>query len=220
MNSFNSEFFFSLAQFSHRELFKEKSFVWDALKELDSYFEKQIIGKIEVELSASVHLMKKELISIGLGTIVEPGVYIQGPAIIGLNNIIRHGAYIRGGVITGEGCVIGHGTEVKRSIFLNRAQAAHFNYVGDSILGNDVNLGAGVKTANLRLDRQEVFIFYRGKKIKTGLKKFGVIMGDGAQIGCNSVTNPGALIGRGVCCHPCVSIKGFLSSQSLYTEES
>jgi NDP-sugar pyrophosphorylase family protein len=210
--------FFSLEAYFHRELFEGAAFVWDALHRLTAYLEEQELGKIEVKVPATAYLIKPELISIGAGTVIEPGAYIEGPVIIGPHNLIRHSAYIRGNVITGEKCVIGHATEVKHSILLNGVQAAHFNYVGDSILGNDVNLGAGVKLANYRLDHKDVSILLQGQKILTGLKKLGAIVGDGAQIGCNAVTNPGTLIGPKAFCYPCVNIKGIIPSRAIYRE--
>lgn len=202
--------FFILEHFAHAELFEGCAYVWEALERLSDYLKKQKLGKIEVEIPSSVHLVNPELISIGSGTVVEPGAYIQGPCIIGNNCQVRHGAYIRGDVIAGEACVIGHDTEIKHSILLDRANAAHFNYVGDSILGNGVNLGAGVKCANLKLDHSPVSVVVQGERYKTELKKLGAIIGDGAQLGCNSVTNPGTLIGRGAIVYPCVNVQGFV----------
>lgn len=211
--------FFSLEEFSHRALFEETQFPWEALVHLASYLQKQQLGKIEVKIPSTAHLINPELISIGPGTVIEPGAYIQGPVIIGPNCVVRHGAYIRGNVVTGQRCIIGHSTEVKHSILLDGAQAAHFNYVGDSILGNNVNLGAGVKLANFRLDHREISVVISGKKIKTQLKKLGAIIGDDTQIGCNSVTNPGTLIGQKAFCYPCISIMGFVPSNAIYREK-
>ncbi len=202
--------FFMLEHFAHPELFDRCSYVWEALERLSDYLKKQKLGKIEVDIPPSAHLVNPELISIGCGTVVEPGAYIQGPCIIGNNCQVRHGAYIRGDVIAGEACVIGHDTEMKHSILLDRVSAAHFNYVGDSILGNGVNLGAGVKCANLKLDHSPVTVIVRGKPYRTGLKKFGAIIGDGAKLGCNCVTNPGTLMGRGAISYPCVNLHGFI----------
>lgn len=156
-----------------------------------------------------------ENISIGKGTVLEPGVYIKGPCIIGENCTIRHGAYIRGNLITGNGCVIGHDTEIKNSVMLNHAQAAHFAYLGDSILGNRVNLGAGTKCANLKLDHKNIAVRFGERLIETGLKKFGAIIGDDSQTGCNSVTNPGTLFGKQVFCYPCLNVGGFVASKQL-----
>lgn len=207
--------FFLIDGYLHEELFENAAFVWEALHRLPLYLERQKLGKIEASLSKDVHLVNPQLISIGMGTVVEPGVYIQGPCIIGPNCTIRHGAYIRGNVVTGEGCLIGHDTEIKHAILLNRAMAPHFNYVGDSILGNDCNLGAGVKLANFRLDHEEVSVLFQGKKIGTGLKKFGAIVGDGVQLGCNVVANPGTLLGPKVFCYPCLNIGGVIPSMKV-----
>ncbi len=218
MQELSTNQFFSLEAYLHRELFEGATFVWEALHRLIPYLQEQELGKIEVKIPPTAHLINPELISIGEGTVIEPGAYIEGPVIIGPYNQIRHGAYIRGNVVTGERCIIGHSTEIKHSILLNGAHAAHFNYVGDSILGNNVNLGAGVKLANFRLDHKEVFVLLQGQKILTGLKKLGAIIGDEAQLGCNAVTNPGTLIGPKAFCYPCVNIKGIVPSRAIYKE--
>lgn len=206
--------FFSLEDFPYKELFEGTHYVWEALARLSSFLEKQQLGKIEGKVSESAHLVNPELISIGEGTVVEPGAFIRGPCIIGKNCEVRHGAYIRGNVIAGDDCVIGHATEIKRSILLNHVCAGHFNYVGDSILGNRVNLGAGVKCANLRLDHDTISIHFHGEKFQTHLSKFGAVIGDNAQLGCNCVTNPGTLIGKEAFCHPCINVCGVIPSFS------
>jgi NDP-sugar pyrophosphorylase family protein len=202
--------FFCLAEYSHISLFEGCEYPWQALEKLKNYFNSLKLGNIAVEVPISAYLVRSELISIGEGTVIEPGAYIEGPCIIGKNCIVRHGAYIRGDVVIGDSCVIGHDTEVKHAIFLNAACAAHFNYVGNSILGNNVNLGAGVKCANLRLDHQPVHVFIQNERINTGLHKLGAIIGDGAQIGCNCVINPGTILGRYSFCFPCLNIYGFI----------
>ena len=149
-----------------------------------------------------------ENIQIGKGTLIETGAMIKAPTIIGDCNEVRQGAYIRGDVISGKGCVVGHATEVKHSIFLNDAKAGHFNYIGDAILGNNTNLGAGTKIANLRFIKGNLFIRFDGKYIDTGRRKFGAILGDETQTGCNSVTNPGAIIGKGSFIMPNATVTG------------
>lgn len=201
------EDFFCLDEFPHKGLLKEKEPVWSPLYAILSFLEKAVF-KIEVEIPEGVFLRDKEKIGIGEGTILEPGVYIQGPALIGKNCKISHGAYLRGGVILGDGCVVGHSSEIKHSILLKGAHATHFTYVGDSILGSRVNLGAGVKCANLRLDRHEISLFANGIKYATGLKKMGAIIGDDSQIGCNCVINPGTLIRKGSFFRPLSDIRG------------
>lgn len=215
MQELSPENFFDLNSFKHRALFAGCQFVWDVLPKIKDYLANQALGNIEVGIPAGAHLFNTHLISIGKGTIIEPGAYIQGPCIIGENCVIRHGAYIRGDCLAGDNCVIGHTTELKNALLLNNAQAAHFAYVGDSVLGNRVNLGAGVKCANLRLDHKEIFIRWNSKKMTTHLKKFGAIFGDGTQIGCNAVSNPGTITGKGVLCHPCLNFEGVIPANSV-----
>jgi NDP-sugar pyrophosphorylase family protein len=202
--------FFQLEDFEHKDLFTEAGHVWEALHKLSPYLKSQPLGKIEIEILQGVYLVDRHLISIGKGCVIESGAYIQGPCIIGAGSCIRNGAYIRGDVILGNKVVIGHATEVKHSIFLNEAQAGHFNYVGDSILGNKVNLGAGTKLANLRFDRKEIVVRIGKEKFATGLKKMGMIMGDGAQTGCNAVTNPGTIMAKGAAILPCQNKGGYI----------
>ncbi|WP_457756164.1 hypothetical protein [Thermodesulfatator indicus] len=133
-------------------------------------------------------------IEIGRGVLVEPGALIKGPTCIGDFSEVRQGAYIRGSTYVGERCVVGHTTEIKNSIMLNNAKAGHFAYLGDSILGNNVNLGAGTKLANLKLKGNTIKIRIGEEIVDTGLRKLGAILGDQVQTGCNSVTNPGTLI--------------------------
>lgn len=141
-------------------------------------------------------ILSGQKIAIGQGVFVEAGALIKSPAIIGDCTEIRQGAYLRGYCLVGKRCVVGHVTEVKHSIFFNDAKAGHFAYLGDSILGNGVNLGAGTKLANLRFTGGEVPIRTATGTLASGLKKLGAIMADGVQTGCNSVTNPGTLLGK------------------------
>lgn len=215
MNQLEPGYFFELSDFSHAELFDRCTYVWQALAKIEDYLSKYKFGKIKVSVPDGANLENREQISIGKGTVIEPGAYIKGPCIIGENCTIRHGAYIRGNFICGKDCVIGHGTEVKHSIFLNGTRAPHFNYVGDSILGNQVNLGAGTVCANLKFDGSPIILSLEGKQIVTGLHKLGAIVGDDSQTGCNSVTNPGTVLGRQVFCYPCMNVGGFIPSQRV-----
>lgn len=208
-------YFFDLSLFPYKDLFDACEYPWMALTKIENYLKNYSLGAIEGQISPYAYLINIDQITIGAGTIVEPGAYIQGPCIIGKNCTIRHGAYLRGNVIAGDGCVLGHDTEVKNSVFLQGAHAAHFAYVGDSILGNRVNLGAGTKCANLKLDQSEIIVRYEDKRIPSSLRKFGAILGDGTQIGCNSVTNPGTVMGQQVQCYPCVNVGGFVPSRSI-----
>ncbi len=140
---------------------------------------------------------------------------IKGPAIIGSNCQIRHNAYIRENVIIGNGCVVGNSTEIKNSIFFNQAAAPHFNYVGDSILGHKAHLGAGVKISNFKLFPGNITVEMDGKPSDTGLRKFGALLGDGAEIGCNAVLNPGSIVGRGAVIYPNVFWRGILPANNI-----
>jgi len=131
------------------------------------------------------------------GVIVEPFAFVSGPGYFSEKSSVRHGAYVRGSVYAGKGAVIGHTTEVKNSIFLSDAKAAHFAYVGDSLLGKSVNLGAGTKLANLKFLKKEITFSINGEILHTGMRKLGAILGDNAQTGCNSVLQPGTILGKG-----------------------
>jgi len=213
-------YFFDLSTCKHRGLFEHCEDVWTIPSKIPSYFESISLGKIEVDIPDGVHLIDPAFISIGKGTSIEPGAYIKGPCVIGENCTIRNGAYLRGYVLTGDHCVLGHTSEFKNVLLLNHACAAHFSYVGDSILGNRVNLGAGTVCANLRFDKQPIVFDLEGKRIETGLRKLGAIIGDETQTGCNSVTNPGTLLGKRVCCYPCTNFGGFIPSDRVVHHET
>src|SRR6202012_1261897 len=142
---------------------------------------------------------------IGEGTTIEDGVMIKGPAIIGRNCQIRHNAYIRQDVIIGDNCVVGNSTEIKNSLLFNNAQAPHFNYVGDSILGHKAHLGAGVKISNFKVFPGNITVEIDGKPFATGLPKLGALLGDTAEVGCNAVLTPGSILGRGAVVYPNVT---------------
>ncbi len=136
-------------------------------------------------------------IELGQGSVVESGAYLAGPTVVGPGCQVRQGAYVRGACLFQADCVIGHATEVKHSLFLEGAKAGHFAYVGDSVLGREVNLGAGTKLANLRFDGRDVKVDIGGRVVETGRRKLGAILGNRVQTGCNSVTNPGTLVPSG-----------------------
>ncbi len=135
-------------------------------------------------------------IHIGEGSVVEPGALIKGPTILGRNTEVRQGAYIRGSCLVGDRCIVGHTSEMKNAVMINRVTAGHFAYIGDSILGSDVNLGAGTKLANLKITGSKITFRIDRELYRTGLRKFGAILGDSTETGCNSVTSPGTLMGK------------------------
>lgn len=151
---------------------------------------------------------------VGEGAVIEPGAYVQGPTYIAPGAEIRHCAYVRGQVYVGPKAVVGHTSEVKGSVLFDGAKAAHFAYVGDGILGRDVNLGAGTKLANLPLRRAEIHVKHpkSGQLVGTGLQKLSAIMGDECQTGCNSVLSPGSLLLPKTMVLPCVHFRGTLTS--------
>jgi bifunctional N-acetylglucosamine-1-phosphate-uridyltransferase/glucosamine-1-phosphate-acetyltransferase GlmU-like protein len=172
----------------------------------------QIYMKGEILEGATVILpgafLSNDKIIIGPGTIVEPGAFIKGPVIIGSHSEIRQGAYIRGECLVGNRCVVGHTTEMKGSILLDGAKAPHFAYVGDSILGKNVNLGAGTKLANLKMIPGSIVITLDKKRYDTGRRKLGAILGDHTETGCNSVTSPGTLMGPSSIVYSGVAVPG------------
>jgi len=155
-------------------------------------------------------------INLGKGVLVQSGAFLNGPLIIDDHTEVRHGAFLRGDCLIGKRCVVGHVTEIKHTIFLDDAKAGHFAYLGDSMLGNRVNLGAGTKLANLKFLRGSVTIRTQEGTVDTRLRKLGAILGDDTQTGCNSVTNPGALLGRSSVVYPNTTVpSGFHQHRSI-----
>ncbi len=205
--------FFDLQDFEHRAIFDGAEYVWQALERLESYLRDNLKPVILGEVMPGAWIEGQ--VYIGPGSVVEPGALVRGPAIIGPGCQLRHGCYLRGKVVAGKGCVIGHCTEVKGSILLDGVKAPHFNYVGDSILGNGVHLGAGTACSNLKLAAGNVSVEVNGHRFQTGLRKLGAIVGDGAETGCNAVLNPAAMIGPGARVYPGVSVRGFHPPRAL-----
>jgi len=209
---------FDLSQTAHGALFDGVEYPWEALKHLADYLTKNLKpGSAGAEVHPSAHVGLQ--VSIGAGTVVEPGAMILGPAIIGAGCRIRHGAYIRENVIVGDGCVVGNSVELKHCVLFNQCQVPHFNYVGDSILGHKAHLGAGSILSNVKLDNQNVWVNFDGTPIDTGLRKFGGLIGDKAEIGCNAVLNPGSIIGRSSVVYPNVSWRGILPKHMIAKHE-
>jgi NDP-sugar pyrophosphorylase family protein len=208
--------FFDLDHFQHKALFEDGrvTYVWDALKVLKDYLAGVVRPQIRGRVMDGAYLLDDDIF-VGPGSVVEPGAVIKGPTYIGANAEVRQGAYIRGYVLVGDGCVVGHATEVKNSILLNGAHAPHFAYVGDSILGSGVNLGAGTRLANVKLDRSNVAVSVGGETYDTGLRKFGAVLGDGVQTGCNAVLNPGTLMGPGCMAYALTLLRGYYPARTL-----
>lgn len=200
--------YFDLNATSHASLFDGVEQAWEVLPRIAPYLERHLKPANHGNMVGSPYI--GPLVFIGKGTVVDPGACILGPAWIGANCHIRHGAYIRENVIVGDGCVVGNSTEIKNSLLFNGVQAPHYNYVGDSVLGTKAHLGAGVILSNFRLDGNPITVHAAGKRFATQLRKFGALIGDHAEIGCNSVLNPGSILGRRVRMYPGTIWQGHL----------
>src|SRR3954467_723069 len=204
--------FLSLEHTEHPKLFESQKYVWEALRQIASYLQFRLKPAVLGDLVGKPFI--SESVFIGSGTIVEQGAMLKGPAWIGENCHIRSGCYVRENVIVGNNVVMGNSCEFKNCIIFDDAQIPHFSYVGDSILGYKVHLGAGVILSNVKLDRGEISVLATDGMIATGLKKFGAIVGDRSEIGCNAVINPGSVIGRDCMIYPSVNFRGFLPQGS------
>ena len=204
---------FDLSQTEHAALFDGDEYAWEALQKIKDYLKTNMRPGLKNRCEGTAYI--GEQVSIGAGTVVEDGAMIKGPAIIGRNCQIRHNAYLREDVIVGDNCVVGNSCELKNVFMFNHCQVPHFNYVGDSILGHKTHLGAGVKVSNVKLDRTNVTVEMDGKPFDTGLRKFGALLGDGSEIGCNAVLNPGSILGRGAIIYPNVNWRGILPANMI-----
>jgi NDP-sugar pyrophosphorylase family protein len=204
---------FDLSQTEHASIFEGCDYAWDALKKIAAYITANLRPGLKNRCDGVAFIGERVLI--GEGTVVEDGAMIKGPAIIGRNCEIRHNAYVRENVIVGDNCIIGNSSEVKNALLFNKAVAPHFNYVGDSILGHKAHLGAGVKISNIKLVQGNVTIEVKGKSIDTGLRKFGALVGDNVDVGCNAVLNPGTIIGRGSVIYPNINWRGVLAENMI-----
>ena len=139
---------------------------------------------------------------------IAPTAHIASPCIIGHDTEVRHGAFIRGGALVGDGAVVGNSTELKNCVLFDGVQVPHFNYVGDSVLGYRAHLGAGAITSNVKSDRSDIVVWIEQSRIPTGRRKLGAMVGDLVEVGCNSVLNPGCVVGRESRIYPCVSVRG------------
>lgn len=210
--------FFTLGDEPVYRLFQDATLPWQPLHGLKAFVRERLaeLGpRVPTDLPPGVIIQGE--VYIEDGAVIEPGVFIGGPTLIFKGAEVRFGAYIRGDVIVAEKALVGHDTEVKHSILLPGAKAAHFAYLGDSILGRNVNLGAGTKLANVRVDmgKNSVRVKMNGQLHDSGLRKFGAILGDGVSLGCNSVTNPGTVMGRECLAYALSSVAGYHPPHTL-----
>lgn len=190
------------------KLFESYEYPWDMLPHIKNHILDLIVTGIEGYIKYSDNVL------VGENVKIYPNVTIEGPAIIGSGTEIRPGAFIRGSVITGENCVIGNSSELKNCILLNNVQVPHYNYVGDSVLGNRAHMGAGSICSNLKSDGKPVVI--KGDtNYETGIRKIGAILADGADIGCGCVLNPGTVIGKNTSVYPLNALRGVFPADCI-----
>ncbi len=202
---------FSLDKSIAGDLLKNYELPWECLNDIGKYI-------LEAALLLPYDYVQiKENVWVANCAKISPTACIEGPAIVCRGAEIRHCAYIRGNVIVGEGAVVGNSTEVKNSILFNEVQVPHFNYVGDSILGYKAHFGAGVITSNVKSDKKNIFVRMEdGSVIPSNLRKFGALVGDFVEIGCNTVLNPGTIIGRNTNIYPLSCVRGYVKENSIY----
>lgn len=203
--------FLDLSQSISKEIFKNCNFPWEAIPLIKDFIitlGKSLPNKSFEEIKENVWISKNNVK-------IYPSAHIDGPAIVDENSEIRHCAFVRGNAIIGKNCIVGNSTELKNVILFNNVQVPHFNYVGDSILGYKSHLGAGAITSNVKSDRSLITVNYGSTKIKTNLKKFGAILGDHVEVGCNAVLNPGAIIGRHSSIYPTTMVRGVLDENTI-----
>lgn len=195
-------------------LFEDAAYPWELLPKISAY-----IVELGNTLPQDKYEKRGENIWIAKSATVATTAYINGPCIIDEDAEIRHCAFIRGNAIVGKGAVVGNSTELKNVILFNKVQVPHYNYVGDSILGFKAHMGAGSITSNVKSDKSLVVVKSSFGSIETGLKKMGAMLGDNVEIGCNSVLNPGTVIGRGTNVYPTSSVRGFIKANSIFKKD-
>lgn len=206
---------FDLKETIAADLLREVTYPWEALKAIGDFIRRK--GK---ELNEDVFEKRGEDIWVAKSAKVAPTACLNGPLIIDEDAEIRHCAFIRGSAIVGKGSVVGNSTELKNVILFNSVQVPHYNYVGDSVLGYKSHMGAGSITSNVKSDKTLVVVKGDEGQIETGLKKFGAMLGDYVEVGCNSVLNPGTVVGRHTNIYPLSMVRGVVSANSIYKNKN
>lgn len=214
MNEFTISNLLDLNETIAADLFEGKTYPWEVLPEIGDF-----ILKLGPALNPFEYECKDGNIWIARTAKIAPTASITGPAIIGKDAEVRHCAFIRGNAIVGEGAVVGNSTELKNAVLFNRVQVPHYNYVGDSVLGYKAHMGAGSITSNVKSDKKLVVVHGDGFDIETGMKKFGAMLGDNVEVGCNSVLNPGTVIGRESNVYPLSSVRGVVPERSIFKKQ-
>lgn len=194
-----------------KELFNGLTYPWEALPLI-----KDFIIRLGQSLPEDKYEQVKENVWIAKSATVFPSAYINGPAIIDEEAEVRQCAFIRGNAIVGKKAVVGNSTELKNVVLFNNVQVPHYNYVGDSVLGYKAHMGAGSITSNVKSDKTLVVVKDGKEQIETGLKKFGAMLGDNVEVGCNSVLNPGSVIGKETNIYPTSMVRGYIPAHSIF----
>lgn len=197
-----------------KPLLEKKTYPWEVLPEIANF-----ITFLGSTLSSDQYEKRGENIWIAKTAKIAPSAFINGPCIIGEGTEVRHCAFIRGNALIGKNCVVGNSTELKNVILFDCVQVPHYNYIGDSVLGYKAHTGAGAITSNVKSDKTLVTVKYEDKKIETGLKKFGAMLGDCVEVGCGTVMNPGTVIGKNTNVYPLSSVRGFVKANSIYKRQ-
>lgn len=206
---------YNLEETIAKDLFEGLTYPWEALPKISEF-----IVKLGESLDSSVYEKKGENIWVAKSAKVASTAFLNGPLIIDEEAEIRHCAFVRGNAIVGKGCVVGNSTELKNVVLFNSVQVPHYNYVGDSILGYKSHMGAGSITSNVKSDKTLVVVKNGKEEIKTGLKKFGAMLGDYVEVGCNSVLNPGSVIGSHTNIYPLSMVRGVVPERSIYKNKN
>ena len=206
---------YDLEQTIAKEYLEQFTYPWEALKGISDY-----IKTLGPALDTEKFEQRGENIWVAKSAKVAPTACLNGPLIIDEDAEIRHCAFIRGSAIVGKGSVVGNSTELKNVIVFNSVQVPHYNYVGDSVLGYKSHMGAGSITSNVKSDKTLVVVKDKDEQIETGLKKFGAMLGDYVEVGCNSVLNPGTVIGRHSNVYPTSCVRGVLPANSIYKNKT
>lgn len=202
---------YDLEQTIAKDLLKGLTYPWEALSKISTFI--QTLGPT---LDPEKFEQRGEDIWVAKSARIAPTAFLNGPLIIDEEAEVRHCAFIRGSAIVGKGTVIGNSTELKNAVIFNSVQVPHYNYVGDSVLGHKSHMGAGSITSNVKSDKTLVTVKDGEDEIETGLKKFGAMLGDFVEVGCNSVLNPGTVIGRNTNIYPLSMVRGVVPADSIY----
>lgn len=210
----NKQLFSDFSQTMASVLFEENEYPWQILPLIHDF-----ILEVGILLSKKDYDKIGENVWISKKAKIADTASINGPCIIGANTEVRPGAFVRGNALVGENCVVGNSTELKNVILFNNVQVPHYNYVGDSILGYKAHMGAGSITSNIKADKTPVTIKIGEEKVETRLRKMGAVLGDGVDVGCNSVLNPGSVIGKHTNLYPLSMVRGYVAENSIYKKQ-